>query len=183
MFNRHASACATITLGLAASALVATTAPASAADSDTTTTFSLTAGSLSISAPASKVLGSKATGAGTVSAALGDVTVTDNRGALAATWTASVASTAFTTGGATAAETIPASQVSYDGGLLPASSSPATGVFAGVPVLALGSANATVFTGTAVGNNTATWNPTVTVNVPAQAVVGTYSGTITHSVL
>jgi hypothetical protein len=28
----------------------------------------------------------------------------------------------------------------------------------------------------------AAWNPTIVVNIPAAAVAGTYSGTITHSV-
>ena len=32
------------------------------------------------------------------------------------------------------------------------------------------------------GNNTASWNPTVAVHVPAQAVGGTYDGTLTQSV-
>jgi len=36
-------------------------------------------------------------------------------------------------------------------------------------------------TGT-VGNNSASWSPTISVAVPAQAVAGTYSATITHSV-
>jgi hypothetical protein len=33
-----------------------------------------------------------------------------------------------------------------------------------------------------VGDNTSTWNPTITVTLPADAVAGVYSGTITHSV-
>jgi hypothetical protein len=33
-----------------------------------------------------------------------------------------------------------------------------------------------------VGDNTASWNPTVAINVPASAVGGTYTGTLTHSV-
>ena len=32
------------------------------------------------------------------------------------------------------------------------------------------------------GNNSATWNPTLIVDVPATAIVGTYQGTVTHSV-
>jgi hypothetical protein len=41
----------------------------------------------------------------------------------------------------------------------------------------------TAFTLTAgTGNNTATWNPTLVVALPAAAVVGTYTGTVTHSV-
>ncbi len=33
-----------------------------------------------------------------------------------------------------------------------------------------------------VGNNDATWSPTLIVNAPATVVAGDYSGTITHSV-
>lgn len=41
----------------------------------------------------------------------------------------------------------------------------------------------TAFTGTELtGNNTATWNPTLTVTIPAATVAGTYTGTVTHSV-
>jgi hypothetical protein len=163
--------------------LLVVAVPARAAD--TTTTFSLAAGALSISAPASKNLGSGSTGSGTVSAQLGTVTVTDTRGVLLGGWTASVSSTDFTTGGATADETIAAGQVTYWSGT--ATESSGVGVFtpgqaAAINAQDLGAAR-TAFSGTAlVGNNSASWNPTVTVNVPAAAVSGTYSGTITHSV-
>jgi hypothetical protein len=70
-----------------------------AAADTTTTTFTLSGGALSISVPASKNLGSAATGASSLSSQLGTVTVTDDRGALAGCWTATVASTDFTTGG------------------------------------------------------------------------------------
>jgi hypothetical protein len=33
-----------------------------------------------------------------------------------------------------------------------------------------------------VGDNSATWNPTLIVSVPASAVAGVYTGTVTHSV-
>jgi hypothetical protein len=33
------------------------------------------------------------------------------------------------------------------------------------------------------GNNVASWTPTITVRIPAGAAAGTYTGTITHSVL
>jgi hypothetical protein len=32
-----------------------------------------------------------------------------------------------------------------------------------------------------VGDNSASWNPTFIVSLPAAAVVGTYTGTVTHS--
>jgi len=157
--------------------------PARAAD--TTTTFSLAAGSLSISAPASSGLGAGSTGAGTLSAQLGTVTVTDTRGALLGTWTASVSSTDFTTGGATANETVGKGQVTYWSGTATASSG--TAVFTPGQATS-GNAQALSVSRTAfsasviIGNNSASWNPTVTVNVPAAAVAGTYTGTITHSV-
>jgi hypothetical protein len=164
-------------------ALLAFALPARAAD--TTTTFTLAAGALSISAPASSDLGSGSTGAGTLSAQLGTVTVTDSRGALLGTWTASVSSTDFTTGGATANETVAKGQVTYWSGAATASSGTAVflpGQAAAVNAQAL-SVGRTAFSASAIiGNNSASWNPTVTVNVPAAAVAGTYTGTITHSV-
>jgi hypothetical protein len=163
--------------------LLAFTLPASAAG--TITTFILAVGSLSISAPASSGLGTGSTGGGTLSAQLGTVTVTDTRGALLGAWTASVSSTDFTTGGATANETVAKGQVTYWSGI--ATASAGTAVFAPGQALAANaqdvSISRTAFSATLiVGNNSASWNPTVTVNVPAAAVAGTYSGTITHSV-
>jgi hypothetical protein len=160
--------------------------PAHAATSgDTTTTFTLTAGALSITTPASASLGSAATGSATTSAQLGAVQVSDARGALLGTWTGSVSSTDFTTGGATANETIAKASVDYWSGAATASSG--TGVFTPGQLTALLKvtlgASRTAFSASAVvGNNSATWNPTVIVNVPAAAVAGTYSGTITHSI-
>ena len=41
----------------------------------------------------------------------------------------------------------------------------------------------TAFTGgSLIGNNSASWNPTMVVTIPAAAVVGTYTGTVTHTV-
>ena len=171
-----------VTMGITAG-LLAASLPAQAAG--TTTTFTLAAGSLSISAPASKNLGTGSTGGGTVSAQLGTVTVTDDRGTLLGTWTATVSSTDFTTGGGTGNETIGKGQVTYWSGAATATSG--AGTF--TPGQAT-SANAqdlsvarTAFSASAlVGNDSASWNPTVTVNVPSAAVAGTYTGTVTHSV-
>jgi hypothetical protein len=163
--------------------LIAFALPARAAD--TTTTFTLAAGSLSISAPASSGLGSGSTGGGTLSAQLGTVTVTDSRGALLGTWTASVSSTDFTTGGATANETVAKGQVTYWSGAATASSGTAVflpGQAAAVNAQALNVARTAFSASAIVGNNSASWNPTLIVNVPAAAVAGTYTGTITHSV-
>jgi hypothetical protein len=166
----------------AAGSMVLLAAPADAGQG---VTFSLTAGSLTISDPADKALGSIATGTSTLTNTLGTVSVTDNRGALNGTWTASVVSTDFTTGGATADETIVKGQIDYWSGAATATSGTAVrvpGQLLSANKQAL-SASRTAFSATGVvGNNTASWIPTVVVNVPAQAVAGTYSGTITHSV-
>lgn len=172
----------TITRGLVlatTAALVTAGTAGTAQAADTTTTFAVVAGSLSIGAPASASLGNVATGTASVQGVLGPVTVTDDRGALAATWSVAASSSDFTTGDATAAETVPKANVLYTPGL-PTASSPTTGVFTPLPN-ALG-ASTPVYTGTAVGNNSATWNPTIAITLPAQAVAGTYAGTITHSV-
>jgi hypothetical protein len=140
-------------------------------------------GTLSISVPATAGLGSAAPG-GTVSAAIGSVTVSDQRGATAGTWTATVSATNFTTGSATPAQTITTSNVFYWSG--PATST--TGTVTDTPGQSSASAkqslssSRTAFTSTGSGNNSATWNPTVVVTIPAAAVTGTYTGTVTHSV-
>ena len=152
----------------------------------TTTTFTLSGGSLSISAPSSTVnLGTTGTGSSTVSAQLGTVTVTDSRGALAGSWTATAASTDFTTGGASANETVAKANVNYWSGAATASSG--TAVFLPGQVLsanevAIGSAQTAFSASAIVGNDSASWNPTIDVHLPAAAVTGTYTGTITHSV-
>ncbi|GAA1267183.1 hypothetical protein Psi02_08950 [Planotetraspora silvatica] len=167
-------------LALAAGAglVVAIASPVSAAD--TITTFTITAGALTITAPPTANLGTVASGATSVSAQLGTVTVTDTRGLLVATWTATVSSTAFTTGGGTPAETIANTAVNYSPGTATATSGLAT--FTPGTAGTLGTPR-TAFTATlGVSNNSASWNPTVSVAIPAAAVAGTYTGTITHSV-
>jgi hypothetical protein len=164
----------------------AATGPAYAATSGTTTTtFTVTGGALSITVPPSTVsLGSGAPGS-TITAQLGVVQVTDARALLAASWTGSVASTSFVTGGATTPETVPAADVSYWSG--PATATTGSGTFtpgqanAGAAVTL--AASRTAFTlASGVGDNSAAWNPTFIVSLPAAAVVGTYTGTVTHSV-
>jgi hypothetical protein len=146
--------------------------------SDTTTTFSVDSGALTISTPISANLGSGDPGT-TITGALGAVTVTDSRALLTASWTVTVSSSDFTTGGGTPAETIPASDVGYDPGSI---TTTGTITATGTPITLAGM-SAPVVTGSAgVGNNIASWNPSVAVAVPEAAVGGTYTGTITHSV-
>lgn len=165
-----------------AGSMVLLAAPADAAQG---VTFTLTAGSLVVSDPANTSLGSVATGTATISNSLGATTVTDARGALLGTWTASVSGTDFTTGAASADETITKDLVDYYSGAATASSGTAVRVPGQLTALLAEdlSASRTAFSATGVvGNNSTTWNPTVVVNIPSDAVVGTYSGTITHSV-
>lgn len=146
-------------------------------DPDTTVTFTVTTGALAMTAPVSVNLGSGAPGA-TISGSLGTVTVTDNRALLSAAWTATASSTDFTTGGGTGNETIPAGDVTYTPGAITTTGNiTATGT-----TVTLSSASQTTVSGTAgVGNNTASWDPTLAVAVPAAAVAGLYSGILTQS--
>lgn len=168
-------------VGVACAAL-AVAAPANAAES--TGTFVISAGTLTITAPSAVSLG---TGAESkeLDSALGSVTVTDTRASLVAAWTATVSSSPFTTGGKSAAETIPNSDIAYWSG--PATATTGSGTFTPgqatrdnrVPL----SAPVAAFSLTGgVSSNSATWHPSIAVSVPAEAVAGTYTGTITHSV-
>jgi hypothetical protein len=187
MSIRKSIAALVATSAVATSAFVGLASPAHAGPGDTATTFILTGGALSVSAPASKALGTAATGSGSaaISTQLGTTTVTDARGALLVAWTSSVASTDFTTGGATANETITKTNLDYWSGA--ATTATGVGTFTPGQLLVankqtLASSRTAFSAATVVGNNTVIWNPTVDVNVPSAAVVGTYSGTITHSV-
>jgi hypothetical protein len=161
---------------LSASLLAGATGPAQAADSDTTVTFSVADGGLSISAPTLAALGTVSADAASVTGSLGTVTVNDQRGEMAAVWTVTVSASAFTTGGGSAAETIPAGSVTYTPGPRTAGNAVI------VPTPGLLNLPLPVVTATASGNNTASWQPTISIALPAQAVAGDYTGTITHSV-
>jgi hypothetical protein len=159
------------TLATVAAAIVL---PAGAA---TPATFTLTAGALSISAPTGSVsLGSQvaSTSPSTIAGPLGVVTVSDQRGDTT-TWIASVISTAFTP---PAGPADPASNVSYGAGSITQSS---TVVATAVPAPDLTGVSPVV-TAASTGISTASWNPTITVFVPANFAPGVYSATITHSV-
>jgi hypothetical protein len=146
------------------------------AGSATPATFQLIAGTLSISTPTASVsLGSQVSSvtSSTMSGSLGVVTVSDQRGGTT-TWTASVISTAFTP---TAGPADPASNVSYAAGTITASGVVATAV-AGADLTGV----TTVVTGASTGVSSASWNPTISVLVPANFAPGIYAATITHSV-
>jgi hypothetical protein len=166
----------------AASAAMTATAPAGG-DPDTSVTFTVGTGALTMTAPDAATL---ATGTGqpgtTISGLVGTTVVTDNRASLAATWTVTVSATDFTTGTGTTPETIPATDATYTAGAffttgtITVTATPAT--------LTLSNAAVPDIFGTAgVGDNSATWNPTIAVAIPLAAVTGLYTGTLTQSVL
>lgn len=177
----HAKAAGDSVAG-SASRLAGASAPSPAgpgSDPDTTVTFSVNVGALSMTAPVSADLGSGNPGGTIGPSAIGAITVTDDRAALNATWTAQASSTVFTTGGGTGDETIPASAVTYDPG-----TPTTTGTVTTTPsTITLSGTLQTVVAATGIiGNDTATWDPSLTVDVPAAAVGGTYTGTLTDSV-
>ena len=155
--------------------------PASAAPGETAAKVTITGGFLSITVPADAgSLGSivNTVGGGTISGSLGQVVVTDARSAAAgSTWVASVISTALTP---LSGPTIPASAVGYTVGTI---TKVGTATYtANDPTNLTGVSPAVTATGI-TGDNSATWNPTINVAVPGGTIAGTYSGTITHSVV
>ena len=150
-------------------------------------TFSLTGGSIAITEPGTAALTAGALSGlvGTsFTGSLGNTTVTDNRGAVTG-WTSYIAQTTAFTNGDT---TIPASNVKV---WVPTAIVP-TGVavvtsgtyLTQVTGLALTSSAQAFVTATAViGNNAATFNPSIAVTVPSNATAGNYSGVITQTVI
>ncbi len=151
------------------------------ASAGTPATVTVAGGALTITMPADAgSLGTRANtvGGGTISGSLGQVQVNDARSAAAGSgWVASVISTAFTP---PAGPAIPASAVGYTAGAI-AQVGTAT-YTANNPSNLTGVAAAVTATGI-TGDNSATWNPTITVAVPGGLAAGVYSATITHSVV
>jgi hypothetical protein len=157
--------------------VLALAVPAFAATGPTPVTVQITGGALDISVPAAANLGTTAASASaqTVTGPLGPVVVSDLRAGILG-WVATAGSTSFT---GPAGPTISAATMTY---------TPGTAVVVGIATVTPISLTAmttpgTVQTATAVtGVNTATWTPSIGVVIPAGALVGTYSATITHSV-
>ncbi|MEH1098308.1 hypothetical protein [Micromonospora sp. CPCC 205561] len=161
--------------------------PAVAAPTDTTVvTLNVVGAGLDIEAPETANLGSALPGTA-LSGSIGTVRVIDQRGSADASWTATVSTTDFETGGGGASERILASEIDYWSG--PATEQAGNGTFVPGQLTAadaepLDTVNPLIafqHTG-GTGVNSAAWAPTLIVNIPASAVVGTYTGTVTHSV-
>lgn len=146
-----------------------------------TATITVTGGVLSITVPTDAGnLGTRAdsVGGGTISGALGTVQVSDARSAAAGSgWVASVISTAFTPA---AGPAIAASAVAYSAG--PITKVGTATYTANDPSNLTGVVSVVTATGI-TGDNSATWNPTITVTVAGGMAAGVYSATITHSVV
>jgi len=163
---------------LALPLFTAAIAPANAVG--TAFTLTISGGALSINAPETADLGVVlANTAGTsISTKIGWIVVTDNRGAVAGSgWIATAISTALTP---PAGPALAASLIAYtvgtvtETGTVTCTNNDPTNLTGVSPVV-----TATDIT----GSNTARWNPTLTVTIPGTYVVGTYVGSITHSVL
>ena len=170
-----------VTLSLIAGVVVVSgvVGPAHAATTaDTTLTFTEGTGAIAITAPGSSTLLPTVTPSGadqTVSAAIGTVTVTDNQGNDTG-WVATASATNFTSG----TRTITISHASYTP---PAATNTGTSTVTAATLATLATTPAPVQTATGVsGSNTASWDPTISLTVPAGTESGTYTSTLTHSV-
>jgi hypothetical protein len=152
-------------------------------DTDTIARASCAPGGLSITVPAPADLGGGAPG-GTVLSRLGSVTVTDRREPAPAGWVVTVIASNFVMSGSPA-QTVTPVNVSYWSGQ--PTSITGTGTFTTGQATASQAQTIDVervaFTLSGAGGvNSATWRPTVTVQLPLSAVAGTYTGTVTFSV-
>ncbi|KQC40069.1 hypothetical protein UK82_02485 [Frankia sp. ACN1ag] len=140
---------------------------------------------LTITAPATANLGSHAIGDDPLSVQLATTTVTST--ALVGAWTATVTSTNCTTGTGASDETIPRASLIYWSGPATATTGLPSLVSPGQPTATSAvtlAASRTAFSATTMDLDTSTvsWEPTLTVAVPTNVIVGTYTCTVTHSV-
>jgi hypothetical protein len=163
-------------------------APASAATTtDTTLSFTEGTGAISITAPGAATLLPSLTPSGsdqTVSADIGTVTVTDDQGTDTG-WVASASATDFVQNGVSSgAFTIPISDAAYSN--TAANSVSTTGTVTATPasLTSLSTTATPVLNATGVvGSNTVAWNPTLVLTVPGGTPSGTYTSTLTQSVV
>jgi hypothetical protein len=152
---------------------------ASAVPGVTTATVTVQGGSLSMTVPTSAGnLGSaiNSVGGEVITGSLGQVQVNDARSAAAGSgWVASAIATAFTP---PAGPAIPASAVGYTAGVI---TKTGTATYTANDPGNLTGVVAVVTATGITGDNSATWNPTISVTVVGGMAAGVYSATITHS--
>ncbi|MFI7149988.1 hypothetical protein ACIBO2_34120 [Nonomuraea sp. NPDC050022] len=178
-----ASLMASIVVSLGLGAPAAPVAAAGAIGAATNSTFALHVNTLTITVPASAGLGNGSQG-NSLSASMGTITVEDTRNG-SMTWTATVTSTNFTTGGGSAGETIAKGDVAYwsgpttsqsgGGTRVPGQLTAADKVPLSSPVIAFKGTKAPLST-------TTSWQPKLVISVPIAAIIGHYTGVITHTV-
>jgi hypothetical protein len=155
--------------------------PAAADDDDTTLTVTVVGGELQISVKsATKNFGTvENTPDGTVvSGSLGEVTVLDNRNAPdGSNWVATASATKLESKKGSG---ISAGNVRYSAGTV---NTEGTVTVQTSETVTLGRPRAVVTGSEISGNNQARWTPKITITIPAGVVAGTYTGTITHSIL
>ena len=182
---RKKNAMRTLSLLVAASVGVLALGVAAPASADTTggttATITVVGGVLGITVPTTAgnlgVDRPNTVGAGTISGPLGQVQVSDARSAAAgSSWVASVIATAFTPTPGTA---IAASAVSYSAGTI---TKVGTATYSANNPGDLTGVSPAVTASGITGDNSATWNPTITVVVAGGTGAGVYAATITHSV-
>jgi hypothetical protein len=170
-------------VSVAVAALTLTGTPAEA----TSVTFSLSGGSLSVAQPSSTadLVGGSLSGlvGSSLTGSLGSTTVTDQRGGVAG-WTSTIAQTTAFTNGQT---TIPVGNTKawVASAIVPSGVAVVTSgtYLTQVTGLALTASAQSFVTATAVvGNNSATFNPSIAVTIPNDATAGAYTGVITQTV-
>lgn len=178
---------ATITATSAVLALAAVAAPAHAVDGSTTVALSVVDGTLAIVTTAAAPAATSAiNGTGrVVTAPLGLTTITDTR-VSSTGWTLSAKTTDFTPV-VSLTDLTPVT----DGAAIPASAAKFS--LSAAPTKVLGTVTythaatpgdgASLAVATASGINTTTVLPVVTLDVPAEAATGAYTGTVTQSVV
>ena len=175
-----------LVIAAAATMLAGAALPALAADGDTATTFELASGEIAMTVPAPVSLTPTQTNAYTddasVSGSLGSTKVTDNQGNEGGTWNVSAYSSDFTSDGTPVI--INAANVSYAVTALTAHTGTVLVGFPGSTDMTEAADNVVVAATDVVGNNTATFNPTITVALPTTGLhTGVYSGTVSQSVV
>ncbi len=171
------------TVLMAAAGLALAGSPAEA----TSVTFTLTGGSLSVAQPSSAAAltgGALAGLTGTaLTGSLGSTTVTDSRGGTTG-WTSTIAQTTALTNGIT---TIPVGNTKawVTGAIVPTGVAVVTSgtyISQATGLTLSGSAQSLVTATAVVGNNSATFSPSIAVTIPADATAGDYTGVITQTV-
>ncbi|MCK9875288.1 hypothetical protein MXD59_05750 [Frankia sp. Ag45/Mut15] len=139
----------------------------------------------SITVPTTASLGSLRVGGGTLAGSLGTVTVSSD--SAGGSWAVTVISTTCTTGSGRPYERISSGLLQYRSGAATATTGPVSVVTPGQPagantVTLAGGRRAFSATAARGAASSVSWSPTLTVTVPTNVVVGTYSCTIMHSV-